>query len=144
MKNYLQKHTKELYTNNWSTPKYIYNHFMNLGYIDPNPLFSTIDPDTYDNGNKLFINPPYERGIIDKFIDMAIRLHSKYNKEIVILIPARTDTYYFHKLLNYGCSIYFIKGRLKFGDSKQSAPFPSVIIKLTSNENKNTFNILNL
>ena len=83
----------------------------------------------------MFINPPYERGLIEQFIDMAIRNHQKYDKEIVLLIPSRTDTKYFHKLLDYGVDLEFIKGRLKFGGSKNSAPFPSVLIYLKGGEN---------
>jgi site-specific DNA-methyltransferase (adenine-specific) len=47
----------------------------------------------------------------------------------VFLIPARTDTRWFHEIvLPYAKEIRFIKGRLKFGDSKNSAPFPSMIV----------------
>ena len=46
-----------------------------------------------------------------------------------MLIPARTDTLYFHKYIyNIATEIRFIKGRLKFGDTKNSAPFPSMIV----------------
>ncbi len=46
---------------------------------------------------------------------------------VVLLIPARTDTRYFHDYIYKKCEIRFIKGRLKFGDSKNSAPFPSML-----------------
>jgi site-specific DNA-methyltransferase (adenine-specific) len=45
-----------------------------------------------------------------------------------MLIPARTDTTYFHQYIYNKSEIRFIKGRLKFGDSKNSAPFPSMIV----------------
>ena len=46
-----------------------------------------------------------------------------------MLIPARTDTLYFHKYIyNIATEIRFIKGRLKFGDANNSAPFPSMIV----------------
>ena len=128
MKEYKQKNNKDKYSNDWSTPSFIYNKYMKNGYIDPNPLHSIIDPNTYDNNNKLFINPPYSN--IKDFVKMAIRLHKKHNKDIHLLVPSRTDTKWFHELLDYGIEIEFIKGRLKFGESKQSAPFPSMIIKL--------------
>jgi site-specific DNA-methyltransferase (adenine-specific) len=47
----------------------------------------------------------------------------------VYLIPARTDTRWFHELvLPFASEIRFIKGRLKFGDAKNSAPFPSMLV----------------
>ena len=51
------------------------------------------------------------------------------NAEVVMLIPARTDTSYFHDYI-YGKAkeIRFIRGRLKFGESKNSAPFPSMVV----------------
>ncbi|HHW79181.1 MAG TPA: hypothetical protein GX742_00085 [Acholeplasmataceae bacterium] len=136
MKKYIQKNNKENYSNHWSTPKEIYNKYIENGYVDPNPLNSIIDPNTYDNDNKLFINPPYSN--IKDFVKMAIRLHKKYNKEIILLVPSRTDTKWFHELLDYGIEIEFIKGRLKFGESKQSAPFPSIIIKIKGNKYERT------
>lgn len=47
-----------------------------------------------------------------------------------MLIPARTDTKYFHDYIynNPRVEIRFIKGRLKFGDSNNSAPFPSMVV----------------
>lgn len=43
-------------------------------------------------------------------------------------MPARTDTKYFHELLKLKPKIYFIKGRLHFNDSKESAPFPTILL----------------
>ena len=48
---------------------------------------------------------------------------------VVCLIPSRTDTTYWHDyIFDEADDIRFLKGRLKFGDSKNSAPFPSAII----------------
>jgi site-specific DNA-methyltransferase (adenine-specific) len=48
---------------------------------------------------------------------------------VVLLIPSRTDTQYFHSYIykKENVEIRFLKGRLKFGDSKNSAPFPSLL-----------------
>ena len=46
----------------------------------------------------------------------------------VMLIPARTDTKWFHKFINKRSEVRFIKGRLKFGESQNSAPFPSMVV----------------
>lgn len=47
---------------------------------------------------------------------------------MVLLLPARTDTKWFHEYLYGKAEIRFIKGRLKFGDSKNGAPFPSMVV----------------
>nr|DAX88962.1 MAG TPA: DNA N-6-adenine-methyltransferase [Caudoviricetes sp.] len=45
-----------------------------------------------------------------------------------MLLPARTDTRWFHDFIYQKSEIRFIKGRLKFGDGRNSAPFPSMIV----------------
>ena len=52
----------------------------------------------------------------------------KDNTIVVMLIPARTDTRYFHDFIQHRSEIRFVKGRLKFGNSKQAAPFPSMVV----------------
>ena len=46
---------------------------------------------------------------------------------VVMLLPARTDTKWFHDYIYGKAEIRFVKGRLKFGDSRNSAPFPSMV-----------------
>lgn len=129
MKSYLQKHDKIKYSNHWSTPKEIYKYYvLDRLYYDPCPLFAKGFIFQQFSNCHVFLNPPYSD--IKIWIDWAIENHNRYAKHTVILIPSRTDTKYFHKLLNYGCELEFIKGRLKFGDSKQGAPFPSVLVNL--------------
>jgi site-specific DNA-methyltransferase (adenine-specific) len=79
------------------------------------------------DGNEIWINPPYGR-IIGEWIAKA---HIESNsKNITMLLPSRTDTKWFHSLLNQdGISIEFIKGRLKFGNSKVAAPFASILVR---------------
>lgn len=58
----------------------------------------------------------------------------KADTVVVLLIPARTDTKYFHKYIYHNAAeIRFIEGRLRFGDSKQGAPFPSMIVVFRRN-----------
>jgi site-specific DNA-methyltransferase (adenine-specific) len=45
-----------------------------------------------------------------------------------MLIPARTDTSYFHDYIYHKADIRFIRGRLKFGNANQGAPFPSMVV----------------
>ena len=71
----------------------------------------------------MFCNPPYGPGI-RPFLERACEAQIA-----VFLIPARTDTRWFHEIvLPSAKEIRFIKGRLKFGDSENSAPFPSMIV----------------
>jgi len=46
----------------------------------------------------------------------------------VMLLPARTDTKWFHEYIYGKAEIRFIKGRLKFGGCKNPAPFPSMVV----------------
>jgi site-specific DNA-methyltransferase (adenine-specific) len=48
-------------------------------------------------------------------------------RTVVALIPARPDTSYFHEHVAGRAAVYFLKGRLKFGDGVASAPFPSAL-----------------
>jgi phage N-6-adenine-methyltransferase len=71
---------------------------------------------------KCWMNPPYGRDI-GKWMKKA----SESNATVVCLVPARTDTNWWHEYAMKG-EITFIKGRLKFGDAKNSAPFPSAVV----------------
>lgn len=78
-------------------------------------------------GNIVFCNPPYGK-VIGDWVKKAHEEAQKPNTTVVMLIPARTDTKYFHDYIYKKHEIRFVKGRLKFGNSKNSAPFPSMII----------------
>lgn len=71
-----------------------------------------------------WMNPPYGREI-GKWVKKASE-----SKNVVCLLPARTDTKWFHNFIykQGGAEIRFLKGRLKFGGSKNSAPFPSMVV----------------
>lgn len=74
---------------------------------------------------RVFMNPPYGRGI-GKFVEQAYE-HSLRGLLVVCLLPSRTDTKWFHDYCTKG-KIEFIRGRLKFGNAKNSAPFPSMVV----------------
>ena len=76
-------------------------------------------------GARVFCNPPYS--CIDKWVEKAYRETREDNTIVVLLIPARTDTRYFHNYIYQRAEIRFVKGRLKFS-SKGPAPFPSMIV----------------
>ena len=77
------------------------------------------------DGEIVFMNPPYGRAIKD-WIKKASEIK---NGTVVCLIPSRTDTRYFHDYLyqKENVELRFLKGRLKFGGAKNSAPFPSLL-----------------
>ena len=77
----------------------------------------------------VFCNPPYGREI-SKWVKKASDENKLHNITVVMLIPARTDTKYFHEYIyqKSNVEIRFLKGRLKFGDAKNSAPFPSMVV----------------
>jgi len=78
-------------------------------------------------GYNVFVNPPYGKDI-GKWIKKGYEESLKKRTRVVMLIPARTDTKYWHNYVMKAHSIHFVKGRLKFGDSQNSAPFPSAVV----------------
>lgn len=85
-----------------------------------------MDSPKIGGGYRVWCNPPYSQ--IDKWVKKAFYESKKDNTLIVMLIPSRTDTKYFHDYIYKRTEIRFIKGRLKFGDNVNSAPFPSMIV----------------
>lgn len=77
-------------------------------------------------GETVFCNPPYGRQIA-KWVEKAYE-ETRRGATVVMLIPARTDTRYFHEFIYNKHEIRFIKGRLHFNESEQGAPFPSMIV----------------
>lgn len=79
-------------------------------------------------GEIVFCNPPYGRKTCD-WVKKAHHESKKPNTRVIMLLPARTDTKWFHEFIyNISSEIRFIKGRLKFGNANQSAPFPSMVV----------------
>jgi phage N-6-adenine-methyltransferase len=72
-----------------------------------------------------WMNPPYGR-TISAWMRKAYR-SARQGATVVCLVPARTDTDWWHKYAVNG-EIRFIRGRLKFGGKIQSAPFPSAVV----------------
>ena len=75
----------------------------------------------------VFVNPPYGRDI-KKWIKKGHEESQKDKTTVVMLIPARTDTSYWHEYCMKASQILFVKGRLKFGGAKTGAPFPSAVV----------------
>lgn len=78
-------------------------------------------------GHNVFVNPPYGREI-GNWVEKAFRTNEEHGNLVVMLLPARTDTKWFHEYIYHKAEIRFIRGRLKFGNSKNAAPFPSMVV----------------
>ena len=89
-------------------------------------------------GHIVFCNPPYGRDL-PKWVEKAYNESKKPGTTVVMLIPARTDTRYFHDYIYHKAEIRFLKGRLKFGGSKNSAPFPSMVVIYSQTIGNNTY-----
>ena len=125
---------------NWTTPLWFFNlldkqfHFT----LDPcaengnhkcNKYFTKKEDGLKQNWSKdiVFMNPPYNREV-KKWIEKAYK-ESLKGAIVVCLIASRTDTLIWHDyIFPFAVQIRFIRGRLKFGNSKNSAPFPSAIV----------------
>ena len=127
-------------SNEWTTPQHLFDE-LNQEFnftLDPcateeNAKCSKHFPIEDDGLSKdwsndvVFMNPPYGREI-KKWIKKAYE-ESLNGATVVCLIPARTDTMYWHDFIfDKADDIRFLKGRLKFGNGKNSAPFPSAIV----------------
>lgn len=123
-------------TDNWETPQYLFDELDREFHFTLDPCsndenakckkhFTIEDNGLLQDWNNdiVFMNPPYGREI-GKWVEKAY----KSNTTVVCLLPARTDTKWFHDYIYNKSEIRFIKGRLKFGNSKNSAPFPSMIV----------------
>ena len=133
-------------TDMWSTPQEFYDKLNDEFNFTLDPCatednakcdnFFTVDDDGLKqdwSGNIVFCNPPYGRAIKD-WVKKSYEESLKNNTTVVMLIPSRTDTIYFHEFIYGKAEIRFIKGRLKFGDAKNSAPFPSIVVIYRNNE----------
>lgn len=90
-------------------------------------------------GERVFCNPPYGKEIA-KWVQKSFEESRKKNTLVVMLIPARTDTKYFHDFIYGKAEIRFIRGRLKFGNAKTAAPFPSMVVIFRNGEDSNDSN----
>lgn len=79
-------------------------------------------------------NPPYGREV-GKWVRKAL-LSSAVGATVVMLLPARTDTRWFHDYIYGRAEVRFIRGRLKFGGSSNSAPFPSMVVVFRHDQKK--------
>ena len=77
-------------------------------------------------GCRVWCNPPYGRQI-GKWVQKAYEESRKPGTLVAMLLPARTDTAWFHDYAMKG-KVQFLRGRVRFGGAENNAPFPSIIV----------------
>jgi len=107
------------------------NEEFNFNF-DPCPLNSKINGLEIEWGKRCFINPPYGKAI-KIWLGKALLEINKGNTELaVFLLPSYTDVKWFHEIiLPKAKEIRFLKGRLRFGEHNNTAPFASMVIVLS-------------
>jgi len=125
-------------TDMWATPQDFFNmlndefHFtLDVCAVEDNAKcdkYYTPDDDGLEQpwSGTCWMNPPYGK-TIGKWLQKAYEESLKPNTTVVCLIPARTDTKWWHDYCMKG-EIRLLRGRLKFGDAKAPAPFPSAVV----------------
>ena len=125
----------------WSTPQYLFDELdAEFGF--------TLDPCADDDNHKcghyyteeqdglaqdwsgevVFCNPPYGHQI-GKWVEKAFReVYAGGCRTAVLLLPARTETRWFHDFIYHRAEVRFIKGRLRFSGATVNAPFPSMVV----------------
>ena len=125
-------------TDQWSTPQQFFNDWAKLFPftvdvcadatnakcprffdLEANGLAQDWAPET------CWMNPPYGREI-GRWVKKAYE-ESLKGATVVCLLPARTDTAWWHDYVIPHAQVAFIRGRIKFGDAKSGAPFPSAV-----------------
>lgn len=141
----------------WHTPKTLYYYLNAMFHFDLDPCTTEDNPlgarkffTKKDNGLKqqwndvknVFINPPYNRAIEKWLYKAQLEVYEgRVKNAVVMLLPARTDTKWFHQYIynteehrvRDHVEVWFLKGRLKFGGAKNSAPFPSMVVIFSRN-----------
>ena len=129
-------------TDEWSTPQDLFDKLNATFHFTLDPCatpenakcakFYTKEQDGLKQdwgGDVIWCNPPYGREI-GKWIQKC----AEHRGVAVMLIPARTDTRWWHSYIdkNPDAHVYFVKGRLRFGNAKNCAPFPSALVVFTN------------
>ena len=142
------KLNKGLFTHekkDWGTPNKLFQDLNEVYHFNLDPcssetnhkceLYYTKEMNGLEKnwgGKNVFMNPPYGSEI-KCWVKKAYEESLKPNTTIVMLLPARTDTIWFHSYVYGKAHLHFIKGRIKFlnnGVEEDSAPFPSMIAVL--------------
>lgn len=130
-------------TDLWETPKWLFDELNEKYHFDIDvcatpenakcATYYTPEQDGLKQEWKgvCWMNPPYGREI-GKWVKKAYE-SAQAGATVVCLLPARTDTAWWHDYVMRGGEITFLRGRLKFGNAQNSAPFPSAIVVFKPN-----------
>ena len=123
----------------WATPQEVFDELDKEFHFNLDPCatsenhkcetFYTLQDNGLERswgGYRVFCNPPYSK--MTKWVEKCYREGCKDNTTVVLLIPSRTDTRYFHDFIYQRAEIRFIKGRLRFNGHTDPAPFPSMVV----------------
>lgn len=124
-------------SDDWATPQDFFDRLDAIFEFTPDPcadaknakcarFFTRADDGLTQcwDGERVFMNPPYGREI-----GPWVKKASEARALVVCLLPARTDTRWWHDyVVEGGGHVIFLKGRLRFGDGEAPAPFPSAVI----------------
>lgn len=126
-------------TDNWATPQWLFDqlneefHFTLDVCADSQNAkcghYFTREQDGLSQKweGRVWCNPPYGR-TVGNWVKKAAEFVANGGGLAVMLLPARTDTRWFHTYIYGKAEIRFIKGRLRFGNATENAPFPSMIV----------------
>jgi len=126
-------------TDEWRTPQSLFNQLDEEFNFDSDPCPAngySLKEEIFKGVwlKRVFVNPPYSK--IKEWVSQGYVHGKQDNNVVVMLIPSRTDTRWWHDYVMKADEIRFIKGRLKFNDGKGSAPFPSAIIVFRESSHK--------
>lgn len=122
-------------TDEWGTPQTVFDALNKEFHFDLDAaaqadnakcekFFSDALFEDWTQYKSVFVNPPYSQN--KQFLKKAFESGKKTT--VVVLCPCRTDTIWFHEYAMQAKEIRFVKGRLKYNDGKQTAPFPTCVI----------------
>ena len=148
----MDKNTKQLMfshkNDEWSTPQSFFDQINNIFNFTLDPCATDLNAKCkkyytiLDDGlskswqdEVVFVNPPYSKN--KEWIKKCYEESIKHDITVAVLIPVRSDTKYWHQYCMKASEIFFIEGRLKFGDMKNSAPFPSALVVFKGKTNYN-------
>lgn len=130
-------------TDQWSTPQWFFDRLNSMFCFDLDvcedetnhkcETYFTKEQDGLKqqwSGHRVWCNPPYGRGIKDWVRKAAETVELYKDGVVVMLVPARTDTSWYHDYIlnNPNASTIFLRGRLYFGAGDGRAPFPSMVV----------------
>jgi len=78
-------------------------------------------------GHTVWVNPPYGKKVLPNWVRKCW-LACQHGTTVVLLIPARTDTAYWHDYVMQSAEVRLVRGRLRFVGAKGAAPFPSTVV----------------